>query len=198
MNFIKDNWLAITAIGILIGLCGQAYISLDTAIIVGIALIFFMRLDDKMENGFMPVKNALCEIQLWLNRNFDFVPTTPMGANDYFKAKSPIDLTDVGEKLLEESGAKDVVDKQYHKLSQMLDSKEPQTAFDVQEYAGKVIAELDDTDAFIPIKRFIYNNPEFHGRTLTIMNVEQVMAIYLRNKYLAQHSELLSDAADNK
>lgn len=122
-----------------------------------------------------------------------------------FRTLSPIQLTPAGEAVLVAFGGKSYVDAHLSDLFLELENRNLKTALDVQNAAPLVIGLFSTLDSFSPIKNYIYKSPSFlfktdHGQVtipLDFNTVTNVMGIYLRNKYLETHPQIVSDW-DNK
>lgn len=103
------------------------------------------------------------------------------------KRESPVSLTERGSAFLENSGGKQFVDDNFGELLANVETMNPQTAYDVQEDAKKVVADLREDERLNPIKDFLFKD----GSTLE--DVFEVMAIYLRNKVLSHKNWNVED-----
>ncbi len=116
-----------------------------------------------------------------------------------FVVQSPMQMTDLGEKILTEIGGREFVDKQYNRLVPELKNKNIKSALDVQNLAPNIIENHVDDDSFTLIKNYLYNHPKFEvklseGKTASV-NLDltlafTLMGIYFRNKYLADNPNL--------
>ena len=100
---------------------------------------------------------------------------------DEFKnnaTKSPLSLTELGLKVLEESGGKQYIDENKHALIKIINDKNPRTSLDIQELSKEVIESQKNEENFIPIKEYVYN------KGLIFDHVIRVIAIYLRDMAL--------------
>lgn len=98
----------------------------------------------------------------------------------YIKRKSPLALTDSGEKLLKDSGGDVFVNENFSLLNQKVEDHIPKTAYDVQELSQQVITWLKSEDVFNSIKDYAFKT----GLPLEI--IIEVMGIYLRDKILLE------------
>jgi len=190
-NILKIIGEVIAIVGFLYGLCKAKIIGLETAITIGIiSFIFLLCFQELKIFSIEPIKNAVSEIQKWLADNFDFVPLHEIKPTGLIKERSPLELTKLGKQLLEESGAKQLIDNNYDELKGEIDESNCKNAYDVQVCASKLIAEREDKNFMTPIKNFVYKNPKWRGKNLTLLNIERLMVIYLRNEYLIKHQDL--------
>lgn len=153
----------------------------------------------KVINNIDVLTNATAELQHYASeklaseKSCKFIPLHPVKTKGILQATSPMQLSDLGRKLLECSGAKEIIDTQYQKLEKMINEQNFKTAYDVQNYISKLIAKLENEDFMIPIKSFVYNNPEFENNTLELLDIQGAMVIYLRDKYFEKYPELIKE-----
>ena len=115
-----------------------------------------------------------------------------------FMSKSPIRLTELGEKILVEIGGKFYIDTHIDNLVSKMNELEIKTALDSQTKAPLVISEVSNESSFNSIKDFIFKNPYFKTKIngtdvsvgLDMSTVSNIMGIYLRDKYLEKHPHL--------
>ena len=107
---------------------------------------------------------------------------------------SPVRLTPKGMQLLNESGAKAIVDNEDNKKEILngicLESK-PKTAYDVQEKTKQTIKGMSDNKMFIPLKDYVFAQ----GTSLEILL--DIVAIYFRDTAL-EHCGFKVEDLDNK
>ncbi len=101
--------------------------------------------------------------------------------------KSPISLTERGDKFLKDSGGEKFVDEHFTELLEKVESLSPQTSYDIQESSKQAIEGLKEDERINPIKEFLYKD----GSTLE--DLFTVMGVYLRDKIL-KHKNI--DASD--
>lgn len=94
---------------------------------------------------------------------------------DYIQAKSPLMLTDKGKAVLLDSGGKDYIEKNKNILLTEIKNLSPKNAYDVQEYAKKVIIDKSASNDFNNIKNYAFKE----GLDFNI--IVNVMGIYLRD-----------------
>lgn len=103
---------------------------------------------------------------------------------EIYKAKSPLGLTDFGKKLVEDSGFNTIFEQEKDNLVTMLEKRNPQTQYDVQEMARLLMSELTNYDPFAQIKTYAFTNGKDYAQIL------RAGAIPLRDYYLQKHSEI--------
>jgi len=98
--------------------------------------------------------------------------------DELVKNESPMALTDKGKALLLDSGGENYVQSNKDKLIEAIKTKEPKSAYDVQEFAKQVISEMATNNDFIPIKNYLYE------QGLDLERATTVLGIYLRDMAL--------------
>ncbi|BDQ11693.1 hypothetical protein [Sediminibacterium sp. TEGAF015] len=116
-----------------------------------------------------------------------------------FISKSPIQLTELGKKILVTIGGEDFVNKNLNELITNMDAEGIKTALDCQTFAPIVISKISNHASFNKIKDYAFKNPYYKekledGQEITIPldmgTISNIMGIYLRDKYLERHPEL--------
>lgn len=117
-----------------------------------------------------------------------------------FVSKSPIQLTDLGNKILKDIGGKIFIDNNLDELLREMDQHEIRSALDSQIFAPIVIANVSTKDSFKNIKDYIYKTPFYtvdkyqdtadYTVSLDMGTVANIMGIYLRDKYLEKNIHL--------
>jgi len=134
------------------------------------------------------ISNSIDKLFVFLNQQHQNFPT------ELFVSKSPIQLTDFGEKVLVGFGGKAYIDTNLSTLMKGMESEDFKSALDVQNYAQSILFSQTQSDEFTPIKNFIFNNPKYVlGEShieLTLPLVLNLMSIYLRNKYFEVYPAL--------
>lgn len=108
-----------------------------------------------------------------------------MDANIY-KSNSPLSLTDYGQKLVDESGFKQIFDVEKDNLVHMLEQKLPTTQYDAQEQARALMDSLTNHAPFEPLKKYAFD----HGADLG--QILRAGAIMLRDYYFEKHPEIVN------
>ena len=107
------------------------------------------------------------------------------------KRRSPSTLTDNGKKVLEDSGGKKFVDDKFTDLCDTVEKQNPKTAYDIQELSktaiSSVVLSVKDTDEFTTIKNYLFK------AGFQIEDIEEVLAIYLRDKILEKKNLPVED-----
>lgn len=125
-------------------------------------------------------------IQLAVNKQID---------PDAIHARSPLELTESGAEILEKMGGKAYVDLNLAKLIDKIEKRNPKSALDVQDDCIILFWNQMDENEMVPIKNFVYQNPNCrtsNGRTisLNLMTAICLMSVYLRNLFLERHPEI--------
>ncbi|GAG97189.1 unnamed protein product [marine sediment metagenome] len=118
--------------------------------------------------------------------------TVILGTSVY-KTDSPKVLNTFGEKVLEESGIKAIIDTHYTDFSKAIDRSNPQTPLDVEGAAFYVLVKREDSDLVKPIDTYLFKNP---GLDINYRLVALAGSFYLRDKYFEKHPELSGETGD--
>jgi hypothetical protein len=146
-------------------------------------------LDDKLFPKIDSIVTSINGLLLFLNtKHKDF-------KSELFVVKSPVELSPIGNEILEVSGGKKYIDTNSKILIALMEKNSLKSALDVQNHAHLVLLNQFDSDQFTEIKNYLYNNPIYRkeGKDISALNItviSQIMAIYLRNKYFEIHPEL--------
>ena len=104
------------------------------------------------------------------------------------QSSSPTKLTEAGEKLLTESCAKEVVDKNQRKiLDLILADPKPTNAYDAQEKTIMIIRNLENDQMFLVLKDYAYK------KGMDIHPILYVSAIYFRDIVLKELNLKIED-----
>lgn len=162
-------------------------------IVVAIIGVIFLIAFEQLNTSLHPMINAVAEIQKHLSegKKGKFVPLFEIKAVGYVEVHSPINITAVGQKMLEESGGKRLVDEHYFNFEAEIDEHTCKTAYDVQIWASNIIANIVNEPYMKPVKDFVYTHPQFENLPLMLEDAQRVMVIYLRNIYLEKHPDIL-------
>ena len=111
-----------------------------------------------------------------------------------FTGGSPVELTKNGHRLLEDSGGQKYINDNLEYLISSMERATCKSPLDVQYVAETTISDDSDSDDFVHIKNFIYNNPDKKHRdsNLGLSIIIKVLGISLREKYLKKYPELSS------
>jgi len=123
------------------------------------------------------------------------------GFNEYLRARalsaasgdgegrSPMVPTEVGKKLLAESGAQGLIGDSAFKADvfERVSRSMPAGGYDVEQAVFNALIETKDDAKWGTIKSFIFNHPTYTGSPLTIERVALVMSWVLRDEYRTKH-----------
>lgn len=113
---------------------------------------------------------------------------------------SPRTLTEVGVKLLKDSGGEHFLKLNMDYFIKKIEDIAPKTAFDVESLAMRVLLLNRNDDRFIPLKNWVYNAPlqdipdaDGNPRKIDVKldDVIFVMSLPLRDRYLELHPEII-------
>jgi len=111
-----------------------------------------------------------------------------------FQSFSPIQLTSLGDRLLDESGGKKFVDKHMEGIMKVMESEDFKSALDVQTFSTSIVVNRFNEDDFIDIRNYLYKNPVFKSEIknidLTPTLICQLIGISIRDRYFEKHPEL--------
>lgn len=166
-------------------------------------------LSSELESWRVMVENKLTTTDRRLDNDEDILNTIAKWVvkqdetmiDDIMKKRSPYTLTNIGEQILDDSGARQVLEQCMAQYIADLEAKAPKTAYDVEDLAYDVLFKHSGDDAFKPIKDYLYLAPDpatFYSEDkgqevevrLSLMSVLRVMSLPLRDAYLNLHPEL--------
>lgn len=127
---------------------------------------------------------------LWKYNNMDTYKEFP----PLLHSNSPVKLTSLGEKVLVEYKGDIKINENEIELISEIEKREFKSPLDVQEFSERIVMSKFNSDEFIDIKNKIYHNPNFEGQSVTIRTMAMVMGLYLRDKYLNKHKDLLENS----
>lgn len=134
------------------------------------------------------ISNSIDKLFVFLNQQHQNFPT------ELFVSKSPIQLTEFGEKVLVTFEGQSYIDTNLKSLISLMEKENFKSALDVQNFAQSILFSQTQNDGFTPIKNFIFNNPNLvlgESRIdLTLPLALNLMSIYLRNKYFDVYPDL--------
>jgi hypothetical protein len=105
-------------------------------------------------------------------------------------SKSPLALTELGMELLEESMAKNNIERYLSNYIADIELLNPKTGLDVDAIGQDLFWKKSETEEFNSIKNFVYHHPKYKDISLDLATIIFVMSIYLRQKYYEKHPEL--------
>lgn len=142
------------------------------------------------------------EINFKLDRIITYLSTKyPTSASVFSFKQSPRRLNDTGKSLLQQCGGDAFLEKNSPSLIKMMEASNPKTALDVETLAYEVLISNQNLDIFNDIKQWVYNSPSWElivsgnkeSYSITMGDICFVLSIPLRDKYLAEHPETVSE-----
>lgn len=98
---------------------------------------------------------------------------------------SPLQLTKVGEELIEKLGFDNVFEKNKKDFFDFISSENPTLKYDVEIAAIKSISALYEKNYMDFLKVYFYNNPQ-----RSFEDTAPTLGVYIRDKYLSEHPEI--------
>ena len=158
----------------------------------------------KIDNFVLPKLSTIGDSLLTLNTQFSNLLVYLKSKDEKmdlstFRSRSPIQLTELGQRILIAVGGKEFIDTHVDELINDMNTYKVKTALDAQIFAPIVVSDHTGHDSFNGIKNYIFNNPfykekntadEESSTALNLSAVSQIMGIYLRDKYLEKHPHL--------
>jgi hypothetical protein len=147
------------------------------------------------------IEKSIANIDKGLNALVLYLKTKDSNVDpQLFISRSPIQLTELGSEILNAMKGSGYIDSNLPKLISELELKAPQTALDVQANAEIVLFNCSTLPEFSDIKNYLYKNPVYRKEDdakteikLDLSVAIDLMAIYLRNKYLEKYPALNVD-----
>jgi hypothetical protein len=99
---------------------------------------------------------------------------------------SPLQLTENGLAFVKNIGFEKVFEENRAEFFACIDGEHPKLKYDVESAAVKSIFLLNDKPFMNFLKVYLYNNP-----TRTLDDVSQTLGVYIRDKYLEGHPEII-------
>lgn len=96
------------------------------------------------------------------------------------RRSSPVNLTAYGNTVLNNSGGKDFIDKNYLEIKKKVESENTQTSYDIQEASRKAVESLQNDLRINTIKDFLFKEG------MEWADIVEVLGIYLRDKILKE------------
>ena len=136
----------------------------------------------QIKSSIIDIKDSIVDLKISNTRIVNGLIT--VGCNpDILRATSPHNLTVLGEEILNDIGGKIYIDANEQDLISKIKNLNPKSELDVEDFSKQVLFDEFDSDNFIPIKNFIYNNPLYKNVPLNQATIITILGIYLRNKY---------------
>ena len=103
------------------------------------------------------------------------------------QGQSPLSLTQSGTELLEQSGAKDYLEKHFTKLYDSFDDTDK--GYEIQERAREIIEDQRKEKDFDAIKEYLYNAGRPMEHIIFVMSIELRDMVLAEKKVLNQEQE---------
>jgi hypothetical protein len=106
-------------------------------------------------------------------------------------SKSPMRPSPDGEKILEVTGAKKLIDNQQFRdeVFRLVDLHAPKNGYDVENTVMRVLMfDMSQSLFFTEVKQYLYEHPVYEGRNLNLPLVTTVMSWPLRDIYMITRS----------
>ena len=168
-------------------------------VICVIATIFITRLFDRTKRHDVAIAETRSDIK-GVSSKLDNLIGSVSGmqiALDYLSAsvssmqtgsasriKSPMQLTELGDEILEKSHLKAEIDAIKDFLFDEIESRHPENDADVDSECFSILFGMFSNKMFAETRMFIYENPVYGGEQLNGLMVSRLGAIYLRNLYI--------------
>lgn len=149
--------------------------TLDTAITVGVSVV-------------VSALTALAIIALKMGRYAEKIDQlekcnlntrlSTLEGKQLTRRSSPVDLTEYGTTVLNNSGGKAFVDTNYAELKRKVEAIDPQTSYDIQEASRRVVGEMQEDARLNAVKEFLFKEG------MEWNDIAEVLGLYLRNLIL--------------
>lgn len=103
------------------------------------------------------------------------------------QAYSPLKLTPAGQKLIGDIGFDAVFNQHCQDFFDYIDGERPKLKYDVERASIKSVSALSNNDYMEFLKVYFYNNPDRN-----IANFAPTLGVYVRDKYLDAHPEIVN------
>lgn len=166
-------------------------INLVLSAVVGVCTAFFTigKYKEKVDNlktDHDKHDGKITDMKSELDRLLEFkVNVQKFVDSNIYKNQSPLSLTEYGQKLVDDSGFKEVFENTKDDLVTMLEQQNPSSQYDTQEKARALMDSLTDYAPFELLKKYAFE----HGADLG--QILRSGAIMLRDYYFEKHPELI-------
>jgi hypothetical protein len=141
--------------GTLYGLYATNVINGQSAIMVALITIIFLFVTSDLKNG---LQNKISNVGKTVSNISMYIITRDGLSAGYFTTGSPIMLAPLAQKVLEESGARAIIDTDLDSLLSRIASRNPKDELDVRNKSYPVAEELTANESFTPVRNFIYEH----------------------------------------
>lgn len=112
---------------------------------------------------------------------------------DMAQTASPRELSDLGQKVLGDSGVRDAIDDSLDNLLDQMEELNLDNLADIEQVAYDFLKDKLEKEGLDSIKKYLYENP-----AANLNDVLYVGSIYLRKMYADRHPEILVDEGDSQ
>lgn len=147
-----------------------------------------------IDNTLNGIRMSLVALSVYLKSNDPGIDTS------LFIARSPIQLSHLGISILNDIGGKKILDENYNMFLSELEKQTFKTGLDAHVFCINMIMNMFNNDIFIPVKDYLFNNPNYKFKNkegkemeyhLDINDIFTILGVYLRDKYFESHPDLL-------
>ena len=110
-----------------------------------------------------------------------------------FEHHSQIRLSTLGKEMLEVTGSIKYADENLDYLLSRMEEMDIKSPLDVESIALTIILHESNSDEFVPIKNYIFQNPKYKKINLNLPTITRGLGIYLRDKYFEKHPSLIEE-----
>jgi len=103
------------------------------------------------------------------------------------ETKSPMQLNEIGDNILEKSFLKEIIDTNKNFLFEKVKEKNPENEADIDAACLNVIFGLYSNAIFSKTRIFAYENPVCDDVSINSLTISRIGAIYLRNLYINEN-----------
>jgi hypothetical protein len=130
------------------------------------------------------VKSPLKESQLAEHSEQDVINPDSISL---VENQPPFNLTDLGNELLDFSGAKGFIDEQRINIFNKLEHLQKKSNIEIEKELAELLNSKIDTDQFESINDFIQKNMSFRGIPINLYSILDIMTISLRITFKDQY-----------
>ncbi|TWJ01584.1 hypothetical protein JN11_01735 [Mucilaginibacter frigoritolerans] len=205
LKYLSDHWPKLTAMFCVVLVCVLIAIYMTKKILHWMGRVEEAEKKcDTIDSHIVPklatISTTLNSLSTNINSLVVYLKSKDGGMDtSLFVSRSPVQLTQLGEDILKDTGGKDFVDNNLSMLLNEMQYQNIKTALDAQNFAPLVVSNISTNELFKPIKDYIFKNPQYKTKntngddvfiTLDMNVITNVMGIYLRNKYLEVNPDL--------
>ena len=167
INITIQTWQAVSGLAVLLIVIGLAWGA--------------MRSDIKnVKSGLFSLRSSFDD----LVRGMALTGVGPEG-----RTESPMMPSELGQKLLNESGVQRVISGDSFKISffEEIDEIKPKSGYEVERTVFSALLRTKSDEQWKAVKEYIFNNPIVDSRPLTMERLLMIASWELRDEYLKIH-----------